>query len=110
MYEYPNIESIIVEKINIKEPLEPCSTERVPSYTLTCKVLESEVNNTISTKSDEDTVSKSYPRYLYPRIIMTRNSSNHSIQGSTSRFGASPALLQMGSPSELDGSIKMLQK
>ncbi|KAL9541484.1 hypothetical protein MBANPS3_009103 [Mucor bainieri] len=126
MYKYPDIESILVEKTNINEPwgtywvnpLDIASIKsilvkikRVPSYTLTCKALESEVNDIINTLiSNGHAVSKTYQDIHTSILTVTNSHSNHSNQCSSFHSTPTPPPLMMCCPFELGGSIGLLQK
>lgn len=115
MYKYPNIESIIVEKIDIKEPWGSYPVDsmdissirsvldkiqRVPKYTLKCNVCNSEEDDIISfLKSDGYTVYK-YDQHCFTSVVTaTGSNSNDSNQSSTSRSSVLPAPLRMRYPS-----------
>ncbi|KAL9542932.1 hypothetical protein MBANPS3_008353 [Mucor bainieri] len=82
MYKYPRVESIAVEKSNVKEPWGSCPIKssgtdsfidilcqisRVPHYTLNCNVLESEVEDL------------SYRDIYTPIITVSNSSPNRSV-------------------------------
>ncbi|KAL0141680.1 hypothetical protein V8B55DRAFT_1411258 [Mucor lusitanicus] len=128
VYKYPNLKSITVEKIDIEEPwgrtysVMPLDInsikdilvkiEKVPSYTLVCKVLKSKVGKIIiALESNGYVVSKTNQSHAYSRITVTRSSSDRSIQDNISRSTTHPAPLKVCCPCELNESIKsLLQK
>ncbi|KAL9556517.1 hypothetical protein MBANPS3_001840 [Mucor bainieri] len=123
MFKYPSIESIVVEKISIREPWGHYPTtpmdissiksvlskiKRVPKYTLKCKVLGSEEDIIIkSLKSDGYVVFRSYQDVLTPIVTATNISSNHSTQSSAYHSNAPPSPLRIRYPSVLDRPFEL---